>query len=120
MRAAPVAICLVMVGSWSSLRAQDTSLPRWVVSAGGGVAFRTEYGSSLGGQLRLARVLQPTTSLFLEPGLTWHGYSRSSQFNDLCPIEGCPPARRDAISLSPLFRFGGVSERHRSRRRRHP
>jgi hypothetical protein len=43
------------------------------------------------------------SSLFLEPGLTWHRYFSSDSFGggeDVpCPVEGCPPSRRDGITL---------------------
>ena len=94
-----VLLFLVVASSWCSLQAQERLFPRWVVSAGGGLLFRTDDPSSPGGQLRLSRVFQPRAALFLEPGLTWHGYARSSQGGDLCPPGGCPPIRQDGITL---------------------
>jgi hypothetical protein len=96
--AALLAICMLFHSS-TALMAQVSSPPRWVVAAGGSVVLRTEHPGSFGGHLRLSRVLQPMTALFLEPGLTWHGYTRSPQSHDVCPIEGCPPIRRDGVSL---------------------
>jgi hypothetical protein len=92
-------LCALLACAANSLLAQETSTPRWVVVVGGGLVLRTEHGSSFGGHLRVSRVFQPTASLFLEPGLTWHKYARSSQSGDVCPPGGCPPIRRDAISL---------------------
>jgi hypothetical protein len=91
--------CVALMCVPNPIAAQGTPRPRWVVAAGAGVAVRTEHGSSFGGHLRLSRVLRPTTSLSLEPGLTWHGYTRSDQSNDVCLPGGCPPIRRDEISL---------------------
>jgi hypothetical protein len=61
--------------------------------------LRTDDPSSFGGHLRLSRVLHPTAGLSLEPGLTWHAYTRSAQSNDLCPPGGCPPVQHDGVSL---------------------
>jgi hypothetical protein len=79
--------------------AQEPSPPRWSVSAGGGIVLRSEHGSSFGGNVRVARAFQPTAGLFLETGVTWHGYTRTDQSFDLCPPGGCPPVRRDGINL---------------------
>jgi hypothetical protein len=78
--------------------AQDTP-PQWVVNAGPGIVIRSEHGSSFGGHLRFSRILQPTRGLFLEPGVTWHGYLRSDQSGDVPPPEGAPPIRPDGIGL---------------------
>jgi hypothetical protein len=102
-----VAICAVLMSFCGSLKAQSSSSPRWVVGAGGGVILRTENGSSLGGNLRLSRVFQPVTSLFLEAGVTGHGFTRSDQSVDVCPPGGCPPIRHDGISLLGL-ELGGT------------
>lgn len=108
--------CAILMCLPNPLAAQETAVPRWVAAAGAGVIFRTEHASSIGGHLRLSRVFQPTASLFLEPGLTWHGYTRSPQSNDLCPPGGCPPIRRDELSLLGLelgatFRRAGAEGR---------
>lgn len=82
-----------------SLEAQSIPSPHWVVGAGGGAILRTEQGSSFGGNLRLSRILQPMTALFLEAGVAAHGYSSSDQSGDVCPPGGCPPIRDDGITL---------------------
>lgn len=101
-----IAIWGSVVCAWSHLAAQETS-PRWSVAAGPGIVFRSARTGSFGVNLRFGRMIQPTSSVFLEPSLTWHGYGRSAQGGDLCPIEGCPPPRRDEISLIGVEMSGG-------------
>jgi hypothetical protein len=98
---------LVLLTVPGTLAAQGTAHPRWNVAGGGGYVFRTLNTSSFGAHLRVARVFQPSRGLYLEPGLAWHGYRRSPQYGDPCPLDGCPPPLEDAISLMGL-ELGGA------------
>jgi hypothetical protein len=83
----------------SPLVAQEPPVPTWALSVGGGIVSRTEHGSSFGANARVARSFQAAAGLYLEPGVAWQGYARSDQTYDVCPPGGCPPVRRDGISL---------------------
>lgn len=93
-----IAAC-VLVAIPGSTAAQDDPQPRWNLSGGGGGVFRTVHQGSLGVHFRGGPVFQPASSVLLEPTLTAHWYGDSEHGNDLCPIEGCPPPRQDAISV---------------------
>ena len=85
--------------SWSSVEAQGTDGPQWIVGAGGGAVVRTVHTGSFGLNFQVARVLEPAPAFYLEPGIVWQGYQRSPQHGDLCPPSGCPPPLENAISI---------------------
>lgn len=89
----------VLVTAPGGALAQESIEPRWSLAGGGGGVLRTERPGSFGVHFRGGPVVQLTPSILLEPALTGHWYGRSPQGQDLCPIEGCPPPRQDAISL---------------------
>lgn len=96
MRRILLSLFLMPLGS---LGAQITYAPEWIVGAGVGAVIRTIDQGSLGVNLEFARVVQPLRWLYLEPGVTWQHYWQSPEYGDLCPIEGCPPPHRNAISI---------------------
>jgi hypothetical protein len=115
-------VMLVIASSVSSAEAQSTGGARWVVGGGGGAVIRTVHRGSLGWNLQVTRMFQPALALYLEPGIIFQRYGRSSQGGDLCPIEGCPPALENALSIvgpevrvayrepgsNPVYPVGGV------------
>lgn len=112
--AAPIALCGLLIGFGSPGRAQTPPLPRWSVAAGGGFVFRSVSNGSFGGHVRVARALPVAPAVYVEPSLTWHRYGSSDYGNDACPIEGCPPPRRDGVGLIGLevglaYRKAGAS-----------
>jgi hypothetical protein len=90
---------LVLAAAPGNTAAQDEVEPRWSLSGGGGGVFRTVHQGSLGVHFRGGPVFQPAPSVLLEPALTGYWYGDSEHGGDLCPIEGCPPPRKDAISV---------------------
>jgi hypothetical protein len=90
---------VVLVAAPGGALAQEIVQPRWNLAGGGGGVFRTDRPGSLGLHLRAGPVFQPAPSILLEPALTGYWYRSSEYGNDLCPIEGCPPPRQDAISV---------------------
>jgi hypothetical protein len=120
-------VCGLLLGGWSAVQAQTG--PHWSISAGPAFVFRTVQSSSPGIDLRAARVVTLSHSVYSEFGLTWHGYL-SSDWADHgedaapCPIEGCSeePARngisvlgveagggfRKAGAENPIFPVAGV------------
>jgi hypothetical protein len=90
---------LVLVAAPGGALAQDIVHPRWNLSGGGGGVFRTVRQGSLGIHFRGGPVFRPAPSILLESALTGYWYGDSDHGGDLCPIEGCPPPRQDAISV---------------------
>ena len=81
------------------MQGQITPGAEWVVGGGGGAVIRTVHRGSFGWNLQVARVLQPARALYLEPGIIFQRYGRSSPSEGLCPPEGCPPPLENALSM---------------------
>jgi hypothetical protein len=65
--------------------------PRWTVSGGPGFVFRSGQSSSPGLNLRVARIVPLTPSLYSELGVSWHGYLSSDWLNSGEDAAPCPP-----------------------------
>jgi hypothetical protein len=78
---------------------QDLPRAQWIVGGGAGAILRTVHRGSFGWNLQAARMLQPAPALFLEPGVIFQHYGRSSTGGDVCPDEGCPPPLENAVSI---------------------
>jgi hypothetical protein len=93
---------------WSTALMAQESIPRWRVAAGSGFVFRTVQSGSFGVNLRVARVIPVVEGLYLEPGVTWHGYLSSDAWSNWGEDSPCPPGgcntepRRDGIGFAGL------------------
>jgi hypothetical protein len=93
------AVLVLLISPLNETRGQTISAPHWIVGGGVGAVIRTVEQGSVGFNLHAARIFQPAPAFYLETGLSWQGYRRSSYHGDLCPPGGCPPPLRNAISI---------------------
>jgi hypothetical protein len=95
-------VLLFAISVASRVEAQSLSSPDWVITGGGGFVFRQVRSGSPGALLRLGRVIRLGSAVYLEPGLTWHGYLRSGWWwgeDSPCPESGCGEEPQDALSI---------------------
>lgn len=72
------------------------AVPGWSVTTGSGFVFRSAHNGSFGIHIRAAKVIPVISGLYLEPGITWHGYLSSDAWFGradfmFCPVPPPPP-----------------------------
>jgi hypothetical protein len=105
--AGPVAVYAVLACAADPLVAQE-AIPGWSVTTGSGFVFRSVHNGSFGVHIRAARVIPVISGLYLEPGITWHGYLSSDAWFGrpdfmFCPDPSAscePEPRRDGIGFA--------------------